>query len=146
MLKSQGGRVTWFASWNNLSSPPDSASSFIYVKTGSYTESCQFMFCTVTEKAAAGLPHTRHIHTEFSDEEAACSKRKGAEVNSLAAEHAISLGWCACISEYAAINHRFPRYQISLKIGKNLHLESKPQSISSEHGGSGSKRKKPRVV
>lgn len=107
-LKSQEGRLTCFASWNNLSSPPDCVSSLIYVKTGNYTEGCEFMLHTVTEKAAAGLPHTTHTqtHTKLSDEGAACSKSKGAEVNSLTAEHAISPGWCTCVSEFAAINHR----------------------------------------
>lgn len=88
------------------------------------------MLHTVTEEAAAGLPHT--IHTKLSDEGAACCKSKGAEVNSLAAEHAISPGQCAHVSKVAAINHRLSLYQISLKIGKSLHLESKLQSIPSE--------------
>lgn len=41
------------------------------------------MLHTVTQKAAAGWPHT--THTKLSDEGAACLKSKGAEINSLTA-------------------------------------------------------------
>lgn len=74
VLKSQEGRLTCFASWNSLSSPPDCATSLIYVKTVGYTESCQFMLHAVTEKAAADPLRT--TRAKLSDEGAACSKKQ----------------------------------------------------------------------
>lgn len=86
----------------------------------------------VTEQAAAACP-TPDIYTRLPEEGVACSRSRGAEVNSLAAEHAISLGQCACVSEFADINYRLSLYQISLKIGMSLCCESKLQSVPGEH-------------
>lgn len=80
--------------------------------------------------SCSGLPLT--THTRLPEEGLVCSTTKGAEVSSLAAEYAISLGHCACATKFADINYRPSLYQISLKIGMRLCCESKLQSIRCE--------------